>query len=130
MQSRLIRNGPDLAEQIIDQVGIPSILKCLNEPKTSLKRIAVNCLNQIVKHNDDLARRVISDNEKLIDNLENCLFQSEDILLRRQTLICLANIAKHKRTLAEKIIEKVEFSRVLPILHENDLIVKVSVFAN
>lgn len=110
----------------MEQVGIPIILKCLNEPKTSLKRIAVNCMNQIVKHNDDLARRVISQNETLIGSLDNCLFQSEDILLRRQALVCLANIAKHKRTLAEKVIEKVEFSRVLPILHENDLIVKVA----
>ena len=99
---------------------------CLNEPKTSLKRITVNCINQIVKHNDELARRVVSNNEKLLNTLDNCLFQTEDILLRRQTLVCLANIAKHKRTLAEKVIEQVEFSRLIPILHENDMIVKVN----
>ena len=115
-----------MAEQIIEQIGIQPILKCLNEPKTSLKRITVNCINQIVKHNDELARRVVSNNEKLLNTLDNCLFQTEDILLRRQTLVCLANIAKHKRTLAEKGIEQVEFSRLIPILHENDMIVKVN----
>lgn len=111
----------------MDQVGIPPILKCLSEPKISLKRIAVNCMNQIVKHNNDLARRVISNHERVIECLENCLFQSEDILLKRQALVCLASFSKHKRTLAEKIIEKIEFQKLLPILHENDLIVKVRV---
>ena len=120
------RNGPELAEAVNDQVGLAPLLSCLIEPEISLKRIAVNCLNQLVKHNDQLARKIVSSHDRILEQLSLCIFGNEDTLLRRQTLICLANIAKHKRSLAEKVIDRLKVDRLVQLVLQKDLVVKVT----
>lgn len=113
---------------MISQVGVSTIYKCLSEPESGLRRISVNCVNQIVRHSEELARKVVSSEERILTRLSQCLGESEDLLLRRQSLVCLANIAKHKRTLAEKVIDRVDLNKVLQMLNHEDLIMKVGLY--
>ena len=122
----IVRNSQDLAESVVEQVGILPLQKCLSEPETGLKRIAVNCLNQLVRHNDRLTGDIIKNNSNLLSQIIACLFETDDPLLKRQSLICLANIAKHQQFLSQKVIKRLDFEKLLQLLLQDDLIVKVS----
>ena len=122
----IVRNSQNLAESVVEQVGIAPLQKCLSEPETGLKRIAVNCLNQLVKHSDRLTGDIIKNNNNLLTQIIACLFETDDPLLKRQTLICLANIAKHQQFLAQKVIKRLDFDKLLQLLLQEDLVVKVS----
>lgn len=114
------RNSPELAETVIDQVGIESLQKCLFDPNLSLKRTTVNCINQLVKHNSEITRKVMGSSNDIVSQLADCILNEDDKSLKKQSLLCLSNIAKHQRHLAEKVIEVLSIKNISLLLKREE----------
>lgn len=124
--SYIAKHNSELASTVADVISIEKIIDCVKEPEVALKRIAVNCLTQIAKQGEELAKRVAAKETGLMIHL--CpMIESPDILLKRQALACLGQIASGKHELADRIIETISLDKLMRLLQDNDMLVKVNV---
>ena len=124
--SYIAKHNSELANSVADVISLEKIIDCVKEPEIALKRIAVNCLTQIAKQSEELAKRVAAKETGLMIHL--CpMIDNPDPLLRRQALSCLAQIASGKHELAERIIETISLEKLMKLLQDADLMVRVNV---
>ena len=107
----LRHNNPNLAEEVAKAGAIEQLATCIQDPETSLKKVATVTLGEIAKHNAELAKKVASNAgtlKVLIKSLED-----RDLELRKYALICLAQIAKHNEELAQSVANAGLFPTIL-----------------
>ena len=103
--------NPSLAEEVAKAGAIEQLSLCIEDPETSLKKIATMALSEIAKHNAELADR-IANNAGTLRVLSGCL-ADRDWELRQYACTCLANVAKHNEDLAQKVAGADVFTRLI-----------------
>jgi hypothetical protein len=123
--SFIAKHSAALASAVVETVQITQLVECVKEPEIPLKRIAINCLTQIAKHSEDLSKTVALKDFGLINYL--CpLAKTDDVLLKRQTLACLGQIASGRREFGDKIIETLHIDQIVRIIQEDDIVVRIN----
>jgi hypothetical protein len=100
-----------LAEEVVKAGAIEQLSICVQDPETSLKKVATLALSEIAKHNPELAGK-IAENAGTLKSLTNSL-KDRDLELRQNTCLCLANIAKHSEELAQKVVAAELFPKII-----------------
>lgn len=103
--------NPKLAEEVAKAGAVEQLSLCIQDPETSLKKVATMALSEIGKHNAELADR-IANNAGTLRVLTGCL-ADRDWELRQYACMCLANIAKHNEDLAQKVANSDLFTRLI-----------------
>ena len=90
-----------LAEEVAKAGAIEHLSNCVQDPETSLKKVAAVALCEIGKHNAELANAIASHPGTL--KAITAAFKDRDMELRQNACICLANLAKHNEEIAQKV---------------------------
>jgi len=110
------RHKPSLAEEVVKAGAIEQLSLCLEDPETSLKKVATMTLSEIGKHNAELAER-IANNAGTLRALAGCMID-RDWELRQYACACLANIAKHNEELAQKVAGADIFAKLISCIKD------------
>lgn len=111
----------ELAQAVVNDGAIPSLVLCVQEPEISLKIVSCSALSYICSHSAEMAQVVVD--SEAIPNLVP-LLESVDTKLKRQVCSCLSHIAKHSVELAELVVEGEIFPKIFLLLKDEDMVVQ------
>jgi HEAT repeat protein len=113
----IAQHTEQLAQAVVDANAIQFLIRAVQDPELSLKRIAVSTLGDIGKHTQELAQSCID--AHAITNISPLLGAS-DAKLKQNACSTLSHIAKHSVDSAELVVEGEIFPATLHCLKDAD----------
>lgn len=106
------KHNAELANLVVEARAVDNLILCLQEPEMELKRASALTLSYICSHTEHLAHPVA---ESGLDTITFYL-NYQDVKLKKNICLLLANITKHSVELADKVIQKINPQKLLACL--------------
>lgn len=112
----IAKHNTELAYKVVSAKAVPSLIICLQEPEIELKRASAMTLSFICQHTKQLAQQVV----EIGINQIAFFISYNDVILKRNICMLLGNIVKHSIELADYVMEKLNPTKLLSCLNEQD----------
>ena len=108
----------------LKSVNVMSLLvPLLSDPVTSIKQSAALAIGRLAKHSKELAKVVVDDNGKIIQQLLES-YESHNNFYKKATCFVISSVARHSKELAKKVADNQAIKFLVNCLYEYDPTVK------